>query len=166
LESEGKRRLWVGPWSWPITVVSLPPISGDAHYVPLGGEMAFVGFHSRPDRLNSGASASVSPRFLSLRPLLADYAISVGLRSEEQGWESKSDGVPALGAIPTLKWIRGWVVTDPHTLTVPLDTAGDAASITLSVYDAFTLRSLNVMDDRLAREGQGTYLRLNTVPIE
>jgi len=166
LDEAGNPWPWAGPWCWPAATRRLPPIPDESAYVPLGGEMAFVGLQDQPERLSAGEKVLASPRFLSLRPLLDDYAISVGLRHEEAGWETKSDSVPALGAIPTLKWLSGWMVTDPHALTAPLEATRGRASITLSVYDTFTLRSLNVLDDRLAQQGQGTYLRIGGAPIE
>ena len=101
-----------------------------------------------------------------MRPLVQDYSLSLGLRRDDLGWELKSDGTPALGAIPTLKWVRGWVVTDRHSLAVPVDAPQGAASITLEVYDAFTLEPLQVLDERLVREGQGTRLRIGQVPVQ
>ena len=84
----------------------------------------------------------------------------------DTGWAEKRDGTPALGAIPTLKWLRGWLVQDPHALTIPADAPRGVAITTLSVYDAFTLRPLHVLDERLVRQGQGTHLELNTVRIQ
>jgi hypothetical protein len=51
LQGEGKPWPWIGPWCWPAQKMTLPSIPDDAHYVPLGGEMAFVGFHKPPERL-------------------------------------------------------------------------------------------------------------------
>jgi len=163
---DGRLRPWVGPWGAPLREMALPAAPEGAHYVPLGGEMSFVGMDKAPEKVSRGEAALLSPRFLSLRPLAADYAVSVGLAGAEGGWESKSDGIPALGAIPTLKWLGGWTVRDPHAVSAPAEAAQGEAAITLSVYDAFTLRPLNVLDDRLAQQGQGTYLRLHTVRIE
>ncbi|NLD44279.1 MAG: hypothetical protein GX657_12395, partial [Chloroflexi bacterium] len=99
--------------------------------------------------------------FLSLRALTRDYSVSVGLARPDLGWEAKSDGTPALGAIPTLKWVRGWTVEDPHALPLEAGAPTGAAQVVLTVYDAFTLQPLNVLDERLVREGQGTSLRLS-----
>jgi hypothetical protein len=52
----------------------------------------------------------------------------------------RTDGTPAGGAIPTLKWIAGSRVTDTRTLTVPPDAAPGRATVTLVVYDSFTQR--------------------------
>jgi hypothetical protein len=117
-----------------------------ARYVPLGGEMVFLGYEGAAD------DTILRPRFLALRPLTRDYSVSAGLG------DARTDGTPALGAIPTLKWLRGWQVVDPHTLS-PQSSAEPEGGRTVAVYDAFTLRPLNVLDERLVREGQGTWVR-------
>lgn len=120
---------------------------GDA-YVPLGGEMALVGLQASSD----GDTVHIVPQLLALRTLHTDYTLSVGLRGQS---EAKVDGTPAMGAIPTLKWLRGWLVTDSRNISV--DNAADS-QVVLSVYDAFTLRALPVLDERRVRAGQGVEL--------
>lgn len=137
-----------------------------ARYVPLGGEMAFVGLGQSPSQAIAGQEAYWSLNFLTLRPLLADYSMSFGVTRPDVGWEQKSDGTPALGAIPTLKWVRGWRVTDPRRITLLADAPRGEATLTLTVYDAFTLQPLSVLDERLVRQGQGTTLHVGAVPIE
>jgi hypothetical protein len=155
----------LGAWHYPGKtgmILRLPP--GDRHYIPLGGQMALVDLDAAI--LGSGPDAllHITPRFLALRPLTWDDSVSVGFRGES--WEVKDDGTPALGAIPTLKWLTGWLVDDPRTLTLESVPSGARGELTLSVYDAFTLQPLHVLDDRLVRDGQGTELRLGayTVP--
>ena len=158
----------LGPWGRAAADGVTLRLPGEGHYVPLGGEMAFVGFAGLPEGASVGGSATLRPAFLALRPLTHDYSVSVGLARPDLGWEAKADGTPALGAIPTLKWVTGWRVADGRDVPLGPDApAGDAAT-TLSVYDAFTLEPLNVLDERLVRQGQGTSLRLDgaTVRIE
>ena len=131
----------------------------DERYLPLGGQMALTAATYR----TQGTAFRAEARFLALRPLTVDTTISVGLRGE--GWEIKDDGTPALGAIPTLKWLAGWRVRDPHTLPLAHTPKGAEAWLTLGAYDAFTLRPLHVLDERLAREGQGTELLLTRVHL-
>jgi hypothetical protein len=156
------RRL--GPWHtgiMPALALSLPRET--SHYVPLGGEMVYVGHDRLPDAA-AGADVWLSPRLLALRPLTDDYAVSVGVRQGDA--EFKADGTPALGAIPSLKWVRGWLVEDPHLVTLGPGAAAGEAMSTLQVYDAFTLQPLAVLDERLVREGQGTTLQTGTLRIE
>jgi len=141
------------------------PIAGAA-YVPLGGEMVFCGLEQAPEHLEAGSGVSFVPRWLSSRALTQDYAVSLGLRAVDGSWEVKSDGTPALGAIPTLKWLEGWLVRDPRSVTVPDVARGSGAVVTLEVYDAFALQPLAVLDERRVKQGQGVTLQLGTVAVE
>ncbi|MBM3187384.1 MAG: sugar phosphate isomerase/epimerase [Chloroflexi bacterium] len=156
----------LGPWHRRLGTdlqIALP--QGAATYVPLGGEMIFLGLGDPPERATPGQTVSLRPRFVAARPLLADYSVSVGLSRPDLDWERKSDGTPARGAIPTLKWIRGWQVEDPRELALPPDAPPGPARVTLAVYDAFTLHPLQVLDDRLARQGLGTHLEPADIEI-
>ena len=161
----------LGPWHRAVgrdLDIVLP--RGDVRYVPLGGEMALVGTSMSRPVVSPGEEFSIEREFLALRSLTSDYSVSAGLRSihvQEDGaaYEVKSDGTPALGAIPTLKWIRGWVVRDPRTLTLDADMPAGTALTTIEVYGAFSLAPLGVLDERLVREGQGTVVHTGAVEI-
>jgi len=153
LDGQGAPLRRLGPWHVPVTTgvrVGLP--RDGRRYVPLGGDMVYLGCGA-PDEI-PGASAWLSPRFLALRPLSRDYSVSVGL-VDSTGQEIKADGTPGLGALPTLKWLQGWKVTDPHRLVLRDAAFQEGARTVVTVYDAFTLEPLNVLDERLVREGQG-----------
>jgi hypothetical protein len=127
--------------------------------------MAFLGLDPVPRSAEPGEPVQLASHFLSLRPLTRDYSISVGLKGQGARWERKADGTPAMGAIPTLKWIRGWRVRDAREVVVPEEAPPGTAEATVSVYDAFTLHPLHVLDERLVREGYGTHLSVNTLQI-
>jgi len=91
--------------------------------------------------------------------------VSAGSRTSN-GWESKHDGTPALGAIPTLKWLEGWSVRDRHTVSLMEGQGLDGAVVRLEVYDAFTHRSLAALDDRYVRLGQGTFVEIDPRVIQ
>ncbi|MFQ5855387.1 MAG: DUF2723 domain-containing protein [Anaerolineae bacterium] len=148
-----------GAWRWPVlsfvegpvlgTSVRLPRIKPGDRYLVFGGEMALVGADWQVD----GDEAIVDLEWIGLRPLVRDYTVSVQLLGES-GWRAQHDGTPALGAIPTLKWIRGTRVVDRHRIELPEGARGPA-DIRISVYDAFTQAPLGVLDDRFQRAGQG-----------
>jgi hypothetical protein len=119
-------------------------------YLPFGGKMALVGAETEPAR-EAGQEARVALRFLGLRPIVLDYVVSVGVLGEAVT-DAPSDWVPALGAIPTFKWIRGSAVNDVHLIRVLEGASG--AEATLGVYDAFTSASLAPLDERIARQGR------------
>lgn len=155
----------LGPWgrAWGDQVV-LPHFSAGARYVNLGGEMIFAGVDPLPAETKAGDAVRVVAKFVALRPLIKDYAVSVALSAEDGSWAVQHDTTPALGAIPTLKWTRGTAVDDPHTLEIPTG-AGGPATLFLTVYDAFTLDPLPVLDAELARLGQGQHLRIGDLVV-
>ncbi len=84
----------------------------------------------------------------------SDYTVSV--QAHGDGWSAQDDGTPALGAIPTLKWLPGMVIHDRHRLQLPADLPADAPfRVTVGVYDAFSLEPLPVTDAERVRLGQG-----------
>jgi len=149
---------WLGPFHRPCYgPVRLPEPPAGSRYLDLGGEIVLVGARWRPATPAPGGTLAAELEFLAQRPLLADYTVSLSL--EGRGWRAQHDGTPALGAIPTLKWLAGWRVRDPRPLAVPAEAAGPAR-LRLTVYDAFTLAPLPVGDDRLAKLGQGVQATL------
>jgi hypothetical protein len=82
-----------------------------------------------------------------------DYIVSTSLTGINPdgtwAWRQSHDSVPALGAIPTLKWIRGSSILDPHTVSAPDDLPSLPVVGSLLIYDHFTQRSLPHLDERL-----------------
>jgi hypothetical protein len=162
----GEQRPWLGPWGWSLSgrlLLPFPPTDG--RYLPLGREMVLVGADVPPDPWPAGDTQQVAVRWLGTRPLLRDYDVSVSLTDAAGGWFTQHDSVPALGAVPTLKWLGGSRVTDAHFLPVPADAALGSASLRLTVYDAFTLRPLTPLDERIIRLGMGAAVPLGEVTV-
>ena len=141
----------LAPWGWPRGGrFALPTPLPRSHYVDLGGEMLLAGVEYR--RL-PGDTVRVELRLVAKKPLLRDYVVSVRLTDEAGYLLSQDDSVPALGALPTLKWIRGSSIADVHFVSVPVGIQTGPLRLSLVVYDAFTMRKLGVLDDRLAKLG-------------
>jgi hypothetical protein len=156
----------LGPAHIPIGQrVRLPRPEAHDRYVSLGGQMLLVRAEY-PMAVHPG-SAQLRTRmaFVALRPITNDYTVSVSLAGEGSKWWAQHDGTPALGAIPTLKWIRGVTIVDEHNVLLPSDATG-RGTLYLTVYDAFTMRPLPVLDERLARLGQGTQIELGSTEIK
>lgn len=143
--------------------VRLPDPTSTEHYVPFGGEMALVGWDGPVGPLPSGSELSVGFHFVALRPLLHDRHVAARLVGEGYAWWSQDDGTPALGAIPTLKWIRGSRVTDRRLLSVPAEVDSGEATLYLGLYDAFSGEPLPILDERFA--DLGGPLPVATLPI-
>ena len=95
--------------------------------------------------------------FLALKPLVHDNSVSVRLLDEAGQLRQMHDLQPVLGAIPTLKWIRGTRVTDPHPLSVPDDISGDMVRATLVVYKRFRGVPLPPLDGRMGEVPLGEW---------
>jgi hypothetical protein len=155
----------LGPWNAIVARrLSLPQAPADARYIPFGGEMVLV---QAQHPVATEASASMPARlvFRGAKAITRDYTVSLGLDGEGGAWRAQHDGTPALGAIPTLKWIRGITVEDEHRLPMP-EKASGMGTLRLTVYDAFTVQPLPVLDERLARLGQGTQMDLGQVEVQ
>jgi len=143
--------------------VRLPAPHHCERYVPFGGEVALVGWEGPEGVLAPGAEPTVTFHFLSLQPLLHDRHVTARLVGEGYVWWSQDDGTPALGAIPTLKWVRGSRVADRRTLEVVADAAPGQATLYLGLYDAFSGEPLPVLDERFVESGHALPVATFTV---
>jgi len=134
--------------------VSLPEPGPGERYVPFGGEVALVGLDGAVESLSPGSELAATFRLLALRPLLHDRHVAARLVGEGYGWWSQDGGTPALGAIPTLKWIAGSQVPDRRVLSVSPHAPAGSATLYLVLYDAFTGRPLPVLDERFLEFGE------------
>ncbi len=135
--------------------VRLPTPLPDARFVPLGDQMAVVGVAANP--APPGGTMTIDVALAALRPLTDDDGISVRLLAPDGRWLDRHDIQPALGAIPTLKWIRGSLVADRHLLHVPGDFDGDQVQATLVAYERFRMTTLAPLDGRFSQVPLGTW---------
>ena len=131
----------------------LPSPAPDERYVPFGDSLVLTGFGGPVGDLGPGRDVTLGLHFLGTRPLERDYVVSVpltGLNPDGTwAWRDAHDTVPALGAIPTLKWIHGSAVFDPHQLTIPGNAPPVPVTGSLVIYDHFTQAPLPPLDERL-----------------
>jgi hypothetical protein len=160
---------WAGPWGITVRRSSLRNRAA-SFYVPFGDGIVWTGGRLDQEELApSAAQVSIKPLLRSSRPVTRDLVVSVRLIGYEAdgfhwAWVDSSDGVPALGAIPTLKWIEGSTVRDRHRLHIqPQAHPGQLVGATLIIYDAFTGRPLPILDERIQQ--QWPWLPLGTAVI-
>ena len=114
-----------------LLTLPLPKPRPTERYVPFGNAMVLVGMETIEHR----ERLVLNLRWRSIRPLINDYAVSTRLLDANGELLSVHDTQPALGALPTLKWVvRNTDVLDPHPFVVP---AGDPAQATVVVYERF-----------------------------
>ncbi len=132
----------------PLASLPPPPAIALAHGITFLGSTASATGDLRPgDRL------TLDLRFLATRPLTRDFVVSVQIIGQGYSWKRTSDGVPALGAIPTLKWIAGSHVVDRHIVDIPLDALPGPATASLILYDNFTQQPIALLDEQLIQQG-------------
>lgn len=123
------------------TAASLPLVQPAARYIPFANQMVWVGAsHTR-----ANTSINVDVRWLSAQAITDDYRVSVRIGGDN-GLYQTHDGYPALGTLPTFKWIRGALITDRHPFT--LNNPNDAKSASVVVYDFTTRLELKPLDER------------------
>lgn len=127
----------------------LPDPRPGERYLPFADGVTLTGARIRDD------DAAVTLDWLSGRALTTDYKISARIGSGPSG---RHDGTPALGAIPTLKWIAGTRVSDVHPMPLRSEErfkgVGD-----VKVYDNFSQLPLPLLDPRYERDGAPLFRR-------
>jgi hypothetical protein len=127
------------------------------HYVPLGQGLVWLGEQrlDQLDRVQVGERLYLPQRLAASAPVLRDLVVSVRLVGYEPdgfhwAWWRLDDGVPALGAVPTLKWVAGTRIWDPRWLQVAADAPpGQELGGFVRLYDAFTGQPLPILDERI-----------------
>ena len=122
--------------------LALPDPRPGERYLPFADGVTLTGARIRDD------DAAVTLDWLSGRALTTDYKISARIGSRPDG---RHDGTPALGAIPTLKWIAGSRIEDVHILGAM--TGAATLSGDVKVYDNFSQLPLPLLDPRYERDG-------------
>ncbi|HSH01162.1 MAG TPA: DUF2723 domain-containing protein, partial [Anaerolineae bacterium] len=113
-----------------------------SHYIPLSSQLVWHGTSPLPNNPTPGQTITPAPQFTARQPLTQDIIISLRLVGYEAdnfhwAWTDLNDTVPALGAIPTLKWIAGSTITSPQPLTIsPQATPNQTIQPILTLYDA------------------------------
>jgi len=147
LKSAGNERVPIG-----MAEVTAPDRLIEPHGINLANGIVYLNSSASNGEVKPGDEVKVNLNFTAARPLLRDTVVSVQLTGN--GWRMTDDWVPALGAIPTLKWIAGSQVLDPHTLKIPTNAAPGPAQLSVILYDAFTQEPLALLDAEMIKQGQ------------
>lgn len=145
---------WIGGWGW--VRQSAPVPMQNTFYVPFGQGIVWTGPLWQKEGFAVGESPLIWQYFHASWPLVRDTAVSirlVGYEPDSQQWAwadlDEDFGTPAMGGIPTLKWIAGSTIYDPHRFTIPATaTPGQTVGLTLGLYDAFTYRPIPPLDEQ------------------
>jgi hypothetical protein len=128
--------------------------------IPFGLEMTLVG--SSVHRADSQIVVDLN-WLAGSNARHSDYVVSAQVHGD--GWRAQHDGVPAMGAIPTLKWMPGMEVHDRHRIDLPEGLPDDAPyHVTVGVYDGFTHEPLPVLDPERVQRGEGQAAEIYGAP--
>jgi hypothetical protein len=122
------------------SAVRLPDVAAGERYISFADQMVLVGSSTS----RAGDQLKVDLRWLSAQAITTDDTISA--RVDGDSFHAAHDGVPALGALPTLKWIRGSTISDRHPIALG-DYRGPLRGSVL-VYNSFTQQQLPALDER------------------
>ena len=147
LKSAGNERVPIGT-----ARVTPPNRLIDPQGIDLSSGVVYVDSSVIGGEVKPGDEVKLNLNFTAARPLLRDTVVSVQMTGN--GWRVTDASVPALGSIPTLKWIAGSPVIDPHTLKIPENAAPGPAQVSVILYDAFTQEPLALLDSELIKQGQ------------
>ncbi len=160
---------WIGPWGQEIANSALSTVN-DSYFVPHGQGIIWLGPSTQNHQsLEPGKPLEIDGDFVSSGPVASDLTVSMRLVGYEEddfhwAWWDLVDGTPAMGAIPTLKWIDSSRVRDPRWPTVSDDAyEGQVIEPLLRLYDAFTGRPLPILDERLSSQAPWIPLGKNAV---
>jgi len=108
----------------PLFYAESPDAGGDSVWPSIADEIALRSVrlkHAQPDQL------TLAFEWAALRPIAANYAVSLRLQNADGGAWASLDTQPGYGFRPTSAWLPGEVQHDAYTLALPADLPRDAA---------------------------------------
>ncbi len=100
----------------------------------------------------------------AMEPTQTSYTAFVHLLAPDGAVANQDDSVPGRGTLPTTSWVRGEVLQDTYTLTVPANAVSGLYQVEFGLYDAVTGSRLRIWDSSGASVGDS--LILTKVSVE
>jgi len=135
-------------------------------WVPLGHRAMLAGWALDRGAARSGDELRVALDFMPLATTTDDDAVFVHLVDGNGRMRAQSDSVPADGGLPTLRWAPGRAVRDVRTLRLPPDLPPGDYSLRAGMYVMATGAHVPVLDDELAKIGQGDFVELTRLRVQ
>lgn len=88
--------------------------------------------------LRHGATDRLQLTWQALRPVDHDYTIFVHAVHDNGNTYAREDSKPQDGAMPTLKWTPGQVVSDTHTIQIDIEGPSEGYHLEVGIYNAAT----------------------------
>ncbi len=106
--------------------------------VQLGGSVEFLGYDLPSPQPDSRRSLSLTLHWHALATPDRNYHTFVHLLDAGGAIVAQHDGPPGDGRFPTLGWLPGEYLTDPHTLSLPPDLPAGEYRLSIGLYDPAT----------------------------
>lgn len=88
--------------------------------------------------LRHGATVRLHLTWQALRPIYRDYTVFVhAVHADGKTW-GQEDSKPQDGALPTIKWTVGQVVSDTHTIQIDVEGPREGYRLVVGLYQAAT----------------------------
>ena len=133
--------------------------------VPLGRRIVLTGWAIDAAEARAGATLRVALDFWPLDTIPEDAAVFVHLVDAGGRLRAQSDSVPVAGGLPTLRWAPGRPVRDTRALRLPAELEPGSYQLQAGLYVMATGAHLPVLDDELARAGQGDHVALTELAV-
>jgi hypothetical protein len=88
--------------------------------------------------LRHGATLRVQMTWQALRPVNHDYTVFVHAVHENGNTYAQEDSKPGDGALPTIKWPVGQVISDTHTIQIDVEGPSEGYHLEVGMYTAAT----------------------------
>ena len=128
----------------------------------LGDSVRLLGYDLKPADGSNVPRAGVDLRVIlywqCIQPLDTSYTVFCHLVGAAGAMGPQQDDLPCLGQCPTTSWVPNEVLTDEHTIILPLDLPPGPYTLLVGMYDAQTMQRLPVV-------GGGDAVRAGTVDI-
>lgn len=147
--------------------VSLPGSLNDPGRVRINfaNKALLTGWSVEPRAARAGGQLRVELAWEPLGSTMEDCSVFVHVLGSDGRTIGQHDGVPVDGGYPTLRWVRGRVVRDSHTISLPSDAQAGQCSLEVGVYAMRTGQRWPVLDRFLAEEGQSDRVLLGQVIV-
>jgi hypothetical protein len=133
--------------------------------VPLGHRALLTGWALDRETARPGDALRVALDFAPLERIPEDAAVFVHLVDKGGALKVQSDSVPVSGGLPTLRWAPGRPVRDTRTLRLPSDLPPGEYQLRAGMYVMASGAHLPVLDDELAKAGQGDHVVLTSLVV-
>jgi hypothetical protein len=122
-----------------------------------GGQIELLGYDLTSSTIQPGETLGITLHWRALVEPQQNYKVFVHLLDPAGTLRAQADGMPVDWTLPTTCWVRGEIVADPYTLTLPPDAPSGDYTLSLGFYHEATEERLPV--------GERDHVRLEPITV-